>query len=187
MTPIEIVLLRHGAVDSNGCCYGQRHDVALSPKGQRQAEAAAATLVDAALPVISSPALRAMTTAAALGCTPLIDARWAERDFGDWESRPWDDCWAEAPEALSGVDSYVAHTPPGGEPLEAVEARVVAALEAIDRPTIVVTHGGPIRMALRHALSATWAQAFAFDPGPGSVTRLVRYAEHWTVSSVGCT
>lgn len=185
MTAIEIVLLRHGAVDSNRCCYGQRHDVALSAEGQRQVDAVAPTL-DNDLPVISSPALRARTTAAALGRTPQIDPRWAERDFGDWESRPWDDCWAEAPEALAGIDAYVAYTPPGGEPLEAVQARVVEALESLDHPTIVVTHGGPIRMALRHALSATWAQAFAFDPGPGTVTRLSRYGDHWTVSCVGC-
>ena len=184
MTAIEIVLLRHGAVASNGCCYGQRHDVALSDVGKQQAAAAAAR-IDSGLPVVSSPALRATATAALLNTQPRIDERWAERDFGTWESRPWSDCWAEAPEALAGIDAYVAYTPPDAEPLEAVATRVVAALDEIDESTVVVTHGGPIRLALRHVLQATWAQAFAFDPAPATITRLVRTDGHWMVRCVG--
>lgn len=180
-----MVLVRHGAVDSNGCCYGQRYDVALSAEGQRQAEATAAR-IGGGHPVVSSPALRATATAAALGTTPVIDPRWSERDFGDWESRPWARCWAEAPEALTGIDAYVAYTPPGAEPLTAVAARVVQALEDLAESTVVVTHGGPIRMVLRHILDLSWAQAFAIDPAPGTVTRLARHDDAWSVRCVGC-
>ena len=182
---IDIELVRHGAVDSAGCCYGQRHDVALSAEGRKQA-AALASRITAGVPVVSSPAQRAQSTAAALGVIPALDARWAERDFGSWETRPWDDCWAEAPEALAGVDAYVGYTPPGGEPLAAVVSRVVSALNDLDGSTVVVTHGGPIRMALRHALGLSWAQVFAIDIGPGTVTRLRRHGETWTVPCIGC-
>ena len=184
MKAFDIVLLRHGAVDSNRCCYGQRHDVALSEEGQEQV-AALADRVDRGVPVVTSPALRARTTAAAFGPTMTVDPRWAERDFGLWESRPWDDCWAEAPEALAGIEAYVAYTPPEGEPLEAVAARVAEALDALNEPTIVVTHGGPIRLALRHVLGCTWAQAFRFDPAPATNTRLARQGEHWSIRCVG--
>jgi broad specificity phosphatase PhoE len=181
---VEIVLLRHGAVDSGRCCYGQRFDVALSDEGRAQV-AVLAGRVDRGLPVVSSPAGRARATAAVLGAELTIDARWAERDFGAWESRPWEDCWAEAPEALAGIDAYVAYTPPDGEPLDAVAARVAEALDELSTPTIVVTHGGPIRLALRHVLGCTWAQAFAFDPAPATITRLVRQGDHWSVRCVG--
>jgi broad specificity phosphatase PhoE len=180
----DIVLLRHGAVDGNRCCYGQRHDVALSPEGQEQVASLAGRL-DREVPVVSSPALRARTTAGALSSAVKIDERWAERDFGQWEGRPWDDCWAEAPEALAGIDAYVAYTPPDGETLEAVADRIAEALDELDEPTIVVTHGGPIRLALRHVLGYTWAQAFAFDPAPATMTRLTRQGEHWSVRCVG--
>lgn len=181
----EVVLVRHGAVDSQGCCYGQRHDVGLSVEGQRQAEAAA-TRVGSATRVVSSPALRATATAAAWGVTPVVDPRWSERDFGSWESRPWAECWAEAPDALTGIDAYVAYTPPGGEPLGRVATRVVQALEELEEPTVVVTHGGPIRIVLRQVLALSWAQAFAIDPEPGTVTRLVRHGDSWIVRCVGC-
>ena len=163
---IEIVLLRHGAVDSNGCCYGQRHDVALSRGGTAQATAAARPDRPRRCRSCSSPALRARTTAAALGASRASTARWAERDFGDWESRPWDDCWAEAPEALAGIDAYVAYTPPGAEPLDAVAARVAEALEELDEPTVVVTHGGPIRLALRHVLGCRGRRPSPSIPRP---------------------
>ena len=184
MNAFDIVLVRHGAVDSNGCCYGQRNDVGLSLAGEEQV-ALLADRVGTGLRVVSSPALRARTTAKAVGDVASIDARWAERDFGDWEFRPWDDCWADAPEALTGIDAYVAYTPPGGEPLAAVATRVAEALEELDEPTVVVTHGGPIRLALRHVLGCTWAQAFIFDPAPATITRLTRQGDHWSVRCVG--
>lgn len=185
MTAFDVVLVRHGAVDSDGCCYGQRYDVPLSAEGQRQAHDAAARIRgDHA--VVSSPALRATATAAALGAAPVVDPRWSERDFGDWESRPWDECWAEAPEALTGIGAYVAYTPPGAEPLDAVASRVEHALDELDGSTVVVTHGGPIRMVLRHVLALSWAQAFAIDPAPASMTRLTRHDDVWSVRCVGC-
>lgn len=184
MKAFDIMLLRHGAVDSNRCCYGQRNDVALSAEGREQV-AALADRVAHGVTVVSSPALRARTTAAAFSANVSLDRRWAERDFGEWEFRPWDDCWADAPEALAGIDAYVAYTPPGGEPLEAVATRVAEALEELDEPTVVVTHGGPIRLALRHVLGCTWAQAFVFDPAPATITRLTRQGQHWSVRCVG--
>lgn len=180
----DVVLLRHGAVDAGGCCYGQRHDVPLTAAGLAQAAAAAARLGDGA-PVVTSPAGRARSTAAAFGGTPAVDARWAERDFGAWEARPWTECWAEAPEALAGVDAYVAFRPPGAESVEDVAGRVAEALEGLSCTTVVVTHGGPIRLALRHVLGLTYEQAFAFRPEPGTVTRLVRHGGAWSVRCVG--
>lgn len=184
MTDVRIVLLRHGAVDADGRCYGQRLDPPLSAEGKAQAATAAAWLGDD-IALVTSPAGRARATAAAFGAAPAVDDRWAERDFGEWEARPWAQCWAGAPEALTGVEAYVAFRPPGAEAVTDVAGRVAAALDELRASTVVVTHGGPIRLALRHALGLDYAQALAFDPQPGTVTCLVRHGTSWMVPCVG--
>ena len=149
----EITLIRHAAVDAAwaGRCYGSRCDPALSPEGAAQAAILGRTIpVDAV--VISSPARRARETAHQIARDFTIDPRWAERDFGRWEGLDWGVCWADAPtSATDNAASYAKYTPPDGETFDEALARVVDALEATTRTgtsVTVVTHAGPIRLAL---------------------------------------
>lgn len=120
--------------------------------------------------IIASPLKRAHDTALALaaplGLPVEPGPQWVELDFGDWEGRRGDSLPAEALAAFHADPAR--HPPPGGEDWEAFGLRVAGALQALlaaagddARPWLVVSHGGPLRMALAQAcglpLAALWA------------------------------
>lgn len=116
----------------------------------------------AALPevVITSPLARCADFARALArrhaLTLQVDARLRELDFGAWEGRTADEIEQAAPGALRRfyADPW-RHGPPAGESLEHLSARVLAAWRegcALRGRALVITHGGPIRVILCHAL-----------------------------------
>ncbi len=191
--PRTVILVRHGPVQDGGNAYGAR----VSPP---LAEAAPQRIADLRprLPknfsrVISSPATRCLETTRLLGLgEPDVDARWLERDFGDWEGRPWADVWGEVGN-VQDADGFAAHTPTGGEPWTAVRTRVGAALDELaaapvlpgDDPVVVVTHGGVIRCILSHVLDIGIGTSLLFDPAPASATWLTSWGSSWTVARVG--
>ena len=168
-----LYLARHGQSVANAVRRFQGvQDVPLSELGLRQAAALGAAL--RARPparVYSSPLERARRTAEAVAAalarpmTVVDDLR--ELSLGEWEGRT-----VEEVRALPG-DPYarwirdpVEHCPPGGEPLDLVQARVVSAIAAIaaEHPNgddvLVVAHGGVISAYLAHwlglPLSSIW-------------------------------
>jgi len=190
--PVTVVLVRHGPLAPDGRCAGRHHDPPLAPSAGQRLTDLALRLPRPLGPVVCSPLGRATRTAELLGAlSPTIDDRWAERDFGDLEGRAWEEVWdIVGPDALADAASWAAFTPAGGETFDQVAARVADALievtaVATGPPTVVVTHAGPIRLALRHALGLTPAQALAFDPAPATATWLTRWGAHWTVDRVG--
>jgi broad specificity phosphatase PhoE len=162
----RLLLARHGQSVSNAVRRFQGvQDVPLSELGRRQAEALGAALARRRIAAIySSPLQRARHTAevaaevvrAPLHC--VEDLR--ELSLGEWEgctveevrSRPGDPyaCWVRDP---------VAGMPPGGEPLLAVQARVLRAVAEIERAhpngddVLLVCHGGVISAYLAHCLA----------------------------------
>lgn len=165
----EITLVRHAAVEPawKRRCYGSRCDPPLSADGVTEAVRLARELATPGL-VICSPARRARETARRVTADFIVDARWAERDFGEWEGRTWDDCWAHVPAcATRDAASYARYTPPGAEPFARVTARIVNALAGLstDMTSTVVTHAGPMRATLVLAGMAL-EEAFAAAIGP---------------------
>jgi broad specificity phosphatase PhoE len=166
-------LARHGQSVSNAVRRFQGvQDVPLSELGRRQAEALGAALrrrPPAA--VYTSPLQRARETAEIAAATvgvPVVavdDLR--ELSLGEWEGRA-----VEEIRALPGdpyaqwVRDPLTASPPGGEPLPAVQARVLAAVARIQAghgggdDVLVVCHGGVISAYLAHwlglPLSAIW-------------------------------
>lgn len=154
-------LLRHGETDANaaGRVQGQTGGTALSERGRRQVQAAAAGLAEAPLrptAILSSDLERCRETAAVLAATLALpveeDARLRERSFGLLEGRCWDGVPGEAVGVVGGhvVDPRV--RPAGGESVADLADRVAAVLRdaaALPGPVLVVTHGGPIRVATR--------------------------------------
>jgi broad specificity phosphatase PhoE len=151
-------LARHGqtAYNAEGRFQGQGA-VPLDDTGRAQA----AELAERAVPyefasLWCSPLLRARETADVvarrIGLTPREDARLMETDAGDWTDRSFAEVIAEAPlefERFRSGDPSFAF--PGGESFAQQGVRVAAAFYDIKRaeaPTLVVCHGGVIRIAL---------------------------------------
>ncbi len=150
--------------------------------------AAAATLAGLrADRVVLAPARCCRQTAAAAGwASDTVDPRWAELDFGDWAGRTIDDVATQAPGALAAwqADPLVV-APPGGETLAQLTARVLPALaelHGLPGRTVVVSHSGPITLAVLHAVGAGPDRFWHVDVSPTSVTELVaRRDGGWTL------
>lgn len=179
----EILLIRHAETRWTGRRYCGRSDPPLSPAGKRTAGRIAAEIAGerAAVQIVCSPLLRARQTADAIssampGTSIEVDERWAETDFGIAEGLTYEELAHMSP-ALAArlVEGDSAIDWPGGETAAALAARVEAAWRDLGkhgRPVLVVSHGGPLRIAI--ALATNRPVGSVTAPGPGSVWRLPR-------------
>lgn len=180
----RLVLVRHGETVWNveRRFQGQR-DTVLSAHGREQARLVAEWLRDEPIrAVYSSDLARAVDTARAIaavhGLPVLTDAALRERNFGDWEgctvdevSARWHDGllhWQRAP---------YAYTPPNGESIPEVAARVKRKMDEIvtahpDETVVVVGHGGSIRAAILTALNQPLSEWRSFRVDNASLTVL---------------
>jgi len=169
-----VYLVRHPATPWTSLRYAGRTDVPLSVGGLRQATVLATLIRQRAngpVHVVSSPLSRAAVAArriAEAGHWPLdLDERWREVDFGAAEGATFPEVTAAWPRlATRLLRGERAIDWPGGEPWRPLHARVSEAWQAVlvDREgaAVVVTHGGPIAIALEIALgerASTWSIA----------------------------
>jgi broad specificity phosphatase PhoE len=162
-----LYLVRHGETDWNaqGRLQGRR-ETPLNAVGLRQAEEAGRRLRDlvpdaAGLDFVGSPMERARRTMAivreALGLDPeagRLDDRLKEIAFGAWEGSTWKELRARDPRAVAARERDLwGFTPPGegAESYRSLAARVGPLIDALERPTVVVSHGGVARAILAHA------------------------------------
>jgi broad specificity phosphatase PhoE len=170
-----LVLVRHGRTDVNarGLLQG-RMDPPLDELGMVQA-AEVAKAIERPDRVISSPLLRARQTAEAFGCPVEVDERWIELDYGELDGLPV---------ASVGIDvwkqwrSDLRFAPPGGESIDAMTTRVVAACdelvdEATARDVVVVSHVSPIKAAVTWALGVGPEAGWRTHLDAASITRIV--------------
>jgi len=166
---VRLLLVRHGQTVWNaGRRFQGGSDVGLSDVGRAQAEALASALrsyrVTAAY---VSPMRRALETAAialrdtAIPVVPLADLR--ELSLGEWEGFTVDEIRArEGDPYLAWLRAPQDCPPPGGEPLGAVNARMVRAVELIGGrhpngdDVLVVAHGGVISVYACHLLGMSF-------------------------------
>lgn len=180
----ELVLVRHAETAWSGRRYCGRTDLPLTDHGVATAERLGRDLA-VSLPgtvrIVASPRLRARQTAAAIAAAGIadgfaVDDRWAETDFGVAEGLTWDELAEALPPIatrLRGGDVQIDW--PGGETAAALHARVVAAWrELAEQPgsVVVVSHGGPLRIAI--ALATDGLPAGVAVPAPGTVWRWIR-------------
>ena len=182
----DLILVRHASTAWSGRRYCGRSDPPLDPRGRRAASDLAALLRESlpvGLRIVSSPRRRATETArviaTALRTSAIeIDARWAEADFGVAEGLTYDELVAVAPDvAQQLVTGEVAIDWPGGEPAAALNERIEDAwhdLAGGSTPTLVVSHGGPIRVAVALATGRPAASVPLIEPA--AAVRLGRSA-----------
>lgn len=166
-------LLRHGSTGRADRLDG-RGNFPLTAEGR--AEALRQTASGVWSRVWSSPLMRARETAADVAArlsVPLgVDADWAEMDFGAWEGRVRADI---AMEIAAFHGDPAAHPPPGGESWACFEARIAAGLArvlAADGPALVITHAGPLRMALSLACGLPFDRLWCLRIGTATRVRL---------------
>ncbi len=163
MTAFALHLLRHGAPETPGLLMG-RTDGAPTGDGIATCVAQADDLGIERL--IASDLRRSRRAgeaiATATGVPLVIDPRWRELDFGDWDGKP---SHAIDPDALGRFwGDPDANPPPGGERWSALVARIAAAIADLSPvPTLVVTHGGAMRAALHSLCGFDQRQLWAFD------------------------
>jgi probable phosphoglycerate mutase len=177
----EPILVRHAATAWSGHRYCGRSDPPLSRNGKVAASRVAAdvrALLRPDIQIVSSPRRRAIQTAsfiaAAVGSASIeLDERWAEADFGIVEGLTFDELAVTAPDiAARLVAGDVDIDWPGGETAAAFRARVESAWRDVARHAtgiVVVTHGGPMRVAI--ALATGRAAARVVVPEPAGVWR----------------
>ncbi|MCM3744210.1 histidine phosphatase family protein [Sporosarcina luteola] len=99
--------------------------------------------------VYGSDLLRARQSAALLmpDADYHADARLRECHFGEFEGKTYAELEKDM-DYRNWLDDPQTFAPRGGESLEDVEKRVMDALVSLQNGAVVVTHGGPIRIAL---------------------------------------
>lgn len=163
MTAFALHLLRHGTLETPGLLMG-RTDGVPTAAGIAACVAQASDL--GAEKIIASDLRRSRDAGGAIGKAAglplIIDPRWREIDFGDWDGQP---SGAVDPGALGRFwHDPDANPPPGGERWSAFALRVSAAIaDLAPVPTLVVTHGGAMRAALHILCGFDQRQLWAFD------------------------
>jgi broad specificity phosphatase PhoE len=135
----------------------------------------------------TSPALRAVQTAEALGLDATIEAALRDSDYGKWTGLTVDDVQARDPDAVSEWIRDPEAAPHGGESVVALIARVSSWLEAqkaVPGIIVAITHASVIRAAIVCALEAEPRSFWHIDVAPLSLTELGANNGRWTLVSI---
>lgn len=177
-----ILLVRHAAhVHLGRILSGRTGDVPLSGAGLDQARALARRLRSDRLDLVqTSPLRRARDTAQALAAAGAVSPEVAEAlneiDFGAWSGKRFADLDGDPRWELWNTHRGAAE-PPGGEPMVAVQVRVLAHLRKIaarasGKVVAMVSHADVIRAAVAGILGLSLDRILSFDIDPASVTRI---------------
>lgn len=172
-----LILVRHGRTHANAQALLQGHmDPPLDEVGVDQAHRTAMVLNDLYpnATVISSPLQRARTTAAAISDNVIIDERFIELNYGDYDGLPMTDIPHDVWQKWRTNHHF---RPPNGETLAELDERVHVALHDVserahDEHVIVVSHVSPIKSAVVWALSGDTSMTWRCMLDRASITRI---------------
>jgi glucosyl-3-phosphoglycerate phosphatase len=171
----DLVLLRHGeSVWNAEHRYQGQQGTGLSARGRQQAKQAADYLqsfeFDA---IVASDLQRVQETLQPYldsqdHLEVRVDKRWREIDVGTWGGRMIADIAAEEPDVVEAFARGEDVARGGGETFRQLRARVLEVAQDITRSgvrrVLVVTHGGPIRVAAASALGLPAGDEMLLDP-----------------------
>lgn len=178
----RLILVRHAESEIRGCYVG-RLDPPLSVRGRAQAAALARRMAGQSLAAVySSPLQRALMTAQMIAVPHGLEvsaiAELAELDFGDWDGLTYQEIAALAPQRFNRwlADSAEVR-PPNGETLLEMSLRVMEAINGIiatypEETVVVVTHGGPARAIVCHALGIPLSEQWRIRQDLAAISRL---------------
>lgn len=178
-----IHLVRHGhhaLVDRVLC--GRMPGVELDGLGRRQIELAAGLISPPPSAIQSSPQPRARQSAdiiaARFGLPVAIVPDMDEIDLGEFTSLAFADL-EQDPRWRQWNTRRGSTSPPSGESMRALQARVVRHLEEVggdasDDVVAIVSHAEPIRAALLHYLAIPLDDFHSVEVAPASISTLIR-------------
>jgi broad specificity phosphatase PhoE len=137
----------------------------------------------------TSPALRALQTAEALGLAAATEPALGACDYGRWRGRHLAEIEEAEPDAVAAWLGDPAAAPHGGESVLDLQRRIASWLVGREKAaghTIVVTHPAIIRAAIAHILAADPRAFWRIDIEPLSRTGLYGKNGIWTLRSLGC-
>jgi alpha-ribazole phosphatase len=155
----RVFFIRHAETEMAGRYCGHS-DPDLNAQGRAQLTGLTQSLTEEILDTVySSDLRRAASTAQAVAAgrhiPQVLRPALREIDFGEWEGMSWEEIERQDPEYAQKWVSGYPHLPaPSGESFEDFEHRVLTEVgDLINRshgPIAVVTHGGVLRVVLRH-------------------------------------
>jgi broad specificity phosphatase PhoE len=187
---LRVLLVRHGQTTYNveGRLPGQLPGVPLTDEGRLQAHRVAVALSGLRLDiVVSSPLERAMETARIIARGWALDvredARLMDTDVGGWAGRKIGEIAKDDP-TWGAFLKKPTEPPPDVESLDAVQARAVAAIEAlrgdatVGENVVVVAHADVIKLIVARYTGITIEGALALHIANASITALAFAGEH---------
>lgn len=171
-------------------CYGAS-DLDVAESFREEAESVKCALEGRTYDAtFTSPLRRARKLAAYCGYeTATVDPRLAERNFGEWEMRPWDELYSEIrrqPDLqLLEERNPELVTPPGGESIAEMRRRVTSLVEEVClhpewERVAFFCHGGVINMGRWIKGVIDFSDLFIDLPHYGSITTLTFVPEELT-------
>jgi broad specificity phosphatase PhoE len=158
----------------------------LNDLGRRQADALTNKLSAEPLSeVVSSDLNRAYVMASTIAnghAIPLVsEPRLREVNFGAWEGLTHGEIKNRDAKTLADWEAgSLQASPPGGESLGQISARVAAVYRGLtergpDQTILIVAHGGPLQVLLCLALGISPVRYWQFHLSPASLSRLSVY------------
>ena len=196
MKETEIILIRHGETEWNSQQRMQGHSNSdLSSVGQAQIQALGQWMKNIPFDhIYSSDSLRAKQTAEAItqfsGHELKIDLRLREKNLGVFEGLTSEEARERHPEVFrlfkTAGSKYVIDE---GESTQQLQDRALEIVEEIrikhpEERVLLVTHGGFIRVVMKHSLGLSLETPTRFLIRNTGVFRLV-WEDKWIVSQMG--
>ncbi|SVA01379.1 uncharacterized protein METZ01_LOCUS54233 [marine metagenome] len=196
MKETEIILIRHGETEWNSQQRMQGHSNSdLSSVGQAQIQALGQWMKNVPFDhIYSSDSLRAKQTAEAItqfsGHELKIDLRLREKNLGVFEGLTSEEARERHPEVFrlfkTAGSKYVIDE---GESTQQLQDRALEIVDEIrikhpEERVLLVTHGGFIRVVMKHSLGLSLETPTRFLIRNTGVFRLV-WEDKWLVSQMG--
>jgi len=161
-------------------------DEGIDEFGRRDAAALAKEMRRSGV-FLTSPALRAIETATALGCDAVVDEGLRDLDLGRWAGHTLNSIATSEPHALESWLSDPGSAPHGGESIDELIARLGIWLNAVlprQEDVVAITHPAVIRAAILAAIKAGSESFWHIDIAPLSVVELSSNGQRWTLRAI---
>ena len=165
---MKIYLIRHGMTQANlNKLYCGSTDLPLADQGREALKTLSYEVGEADF--VTSGMIRTEQTLELLfGPVPhRVEPGFREIDFGAFEMKSYEMLKSDPEYQAWLAGDNMANTPPGGESGIAMAERAVTAFRALERDTVVISHGGVIAAIMASLFPEEDRSRYSWQPKPG--------------------